>query len=73
MVSRKLKTAEDRIAMAENAAVKKISHMSSEIAVKVASSYLVGDLSKANHDELIDASISSLSKDLKGINFKSNS
>ena len=67
MVSRKLKAAEDQITMAESAAVKKISHMSSEIAVEVASGYLVEDLSKANHDELIDSAISSLSKDLKGI------
>ena len=73
MVSRKLKAAEDQITMAENAAVKKISHMSSEIAVEVASGYLVGDLSKANHDELIGSAISSLSKDLKGIAFRSNS
>ena len=73
MVSRKLKAAEDQITMAENAAVKKISHMSSEIAVEVTSGYLVGDLSKANHDELIDSAISSLSKDLKGIAFRSNS
>ena len=47
--------------------------MSSEIAVEVASGYLVRDLSKANHDELIDSAISSLSKDLKGIAFRSNS
>ena len=73
MVSRKLKAAEDQITMAENAAVKKISQMSSEIAVEVASGYLVGDLSKANHDELIDSAISSLSKDLKGIAFRFNS
>ena len=73
MVSRKLKAAEDQITMAENATVKKISHMSSEIAVEVTSGYLVGDLSKANHNELIDSAISSLSKDLKGIAFRSNS
>ena len=73
MVSRKLKAAEDQITMAENAAVKKISQMSSEIAVEVASGYLVGNLSKANHDELIDFAISSLSKDLKGISLRSNS
>ncbi len=72
MVSRKLKAAEDQIRMAESAAVKKISHSSTEIAVKVAGRYLSGDLSRSSHDDLVVSAIKSLSKDLKNITFKTN-
>ena len=68
MISRKLSASEDQIKMVENAAVKKISHKSAEIAVKVAEEYLTEDISSRNQVELIDNSISLLSKQVEKLN-----
>tara|TARA_B100000575_G_C23064482_1_gene612872 strand:- start:215 stop:799 length:585 start_codon:yes stop_codon:yes gene_type:complete len=67
MVSRKLKATEDQIRMAEESTVNKISHRSTEIAVKVASSYLINEMSASNHEELITSAIGSLANDIKNI------
>ena len=67
MVSRKLKATEDQIRMAEESTVNKISHRSTEIAVKVASSYLINEMDASNHEELIGSAIASLANDIKNI------
>ena len=64
MISRKLSASEEQIKMVENAAVKKISHESAEIAVKVTERYLLGAITSKDQMELIDTSISSLSKEI---------
>mgnify|MGYP001429581821 CR=1 FL=1 len=68
MISRKLSASEEQIKMVENAAVKKISHKSAEIAVKVAEKYLSESISDKNQRELVDTSISSLATDIENLN-----
>ena len=67
MVSRKLIATEDQIRMAEESTVNRISHRSTEIAIKVASSYLINEMDASNHEELIGSAIASLANDIKNI------
>ena len=53
--------------MAEESTVNKISHRSTEIAVKVASSYLINEMDASNHEDLIASAIGSLVNDIKNI------